>query len=56
MDITVKLSIEECDALRASAISMHTALKKDKHVAPETIEFWYALQDKLMMAKIHQTK
>lgn len=53
--ISVNLTVDEIDALRANAITMHAVLQKDKHVNPETVNFWYKLQDKLMMAKIRQT-
>lgn len=53
--ITVKLTIREVDTLHTSCISMHSRLQKDVHVPPEELEFWYQLQDKLMMAKIRQT-
>jgi hypothetical protein len=54
--ITVQLTEREIDELRSSCISIHSALARDKHVSPEELKFWYELQDKLMMAKIRQTK
>lgn len=50
--IEVKLTSEELDALRALTLTTHGQLLKDKHAASATVEFYYKLQDKLMLAKI----
>lgn len=53
--VKVEFTVEELDALRTSAISMHSKLSKDPYTSAAEVEFWYKLQDKMLMAKIRQT-
>lgn len=52
MTITVQLTEAEIDALRVLCISSEMRLKADKHANAKDIEFYYNLQDKLLMAKL----
>jgi len=54
--IKIELTPAQVDALTASAISMYIKLKADKYTSQTEIDFWYSIQDTLMMAKIRQTK
>ena len=54
--VTVTLTEREIDELRTCCISIQMQLTRDKHANKEDIEWWYQLQDKLMMAKIRQIK
>lgn len=56
MTITVQLTEAEIDALRSMCIALEMRLKADKHANAEEIEFYYNLQDKLLMAKLRAQK
>lgn len=44
----MELTLWEAQELHATVIQMLARLRRDKHVHPDTIKLWEALQDKLI--------